>query len=95
MPEICHFLGIIITMYFNEHNPPHFPARYGDYRAEIAIETLSIMAGSLPPRVLGLVMEWAALRRLELMEDWELARQQAELKRIAPLELPLSFSSTS
>jgi hypothetical protein len=86
MPEICRFLGIIITMYFNEHNPPHFHARYGDHRAEIAIETLSIMAGSLPPRVLGLVMEWAALRRRELMEDWELARRQVELKRIAPLE---------
>jgi hypothetical protein len=86
MPEICRFLGIIITMYFNEHNPPHFHARYGDHRAEIAIETLSIIAGRLPPRVLGLVMEWAALHRQELMEDWELARQQIELKRIAPLE---------
>lgn len=86
MPEICRFLGIIITMYFNEHNPPHFHARYGDHRAEIAIETLSIIAGRLPPRALGLVMEWAALRRQELMEDWELARRQVELKRIAPLE---------
>jgi Domain of unknown function (DUF4160) len=86
MPEICRFLGIIITMYFNEHNPPHFHARYGDHRAEIAIETLSIIAGKLPPRVLGLVMEWAALHRQELMDDWELARRQVELKRIAPLE---------
>lgn len=86
MPEICRFLGIIITMYFNEHNPPHFHARYGEHKAEIAIETLSIIAGRLPPRVLGLVMEWAALRRQELMEDWELARRQAELKRIEPLE---------
>jgi hypothetical protein len=86
MPEICRFLGIIITMYFHEHNPPHFHARYGDHKAEIAIETLSIIAGTLPPRVLGLVMEWAALHRQELMEDWELARRQLELKRIAPLE---------
>ncbi len=86
MPEISRFLGIIITMYFNEHNPPHFHARYGDHRAEIAIETLSIIAGKLPPRVLGLVMEWGALHRQELMEDWELARRQVELKRIAPLE---------
>ncbi|MBX3325867.1 MAG: DUF4160 domain-containing protein [Nitrospira sp.] len=86
MPEISRFLGIIITMYFNEHNPPHFHARYGDHKAEITIETLSIIAGRLPPRVLGLVMEWGALHRQELMEDWELARQQIELKRIAPLE---------
>jgi hypothetical protein len=86
MPEISRFLGIIITMYFNEHNPPHFHARYGEYKAEIAIETLSVIAGRLPPRVLGLVMEWAALHRSELMEDWELARRQADLKKIAPLE---------
>lgn len=86
MPEICRFLGIIITMYYNEHNPPHFHARYGDQSAEIAIETLSIIAGKLPPRVLGLVMEWAALHCQELMDDWELARRQVELKRIAPLE---------
>lgn len=86
MPEICRFLGIIITMYYNEHNPPHFHARYGDQSAEIAIETLSIIAGKLTPRVLGLVMEWAALHRQELMDDWELARRQVELKRIAPLE---------
>ncbi|MGH8590910.1 MAG: DUF4160 domain-containing protein [Gammaproteobacteria bacterium] len=86
MPEISRFLGIIITMYFNEHNPPHFHARYGEHKAEIAIETLSLIAGRLPPRVLGLVMEWAALHRAELLEDWDLARRQAELKKIAPLE---------
>ncbi len=86
MPEISRFLGIIVTMYFNEHNPPHFHARYGEHKAEIAIETLSLIAGRLPPRVLGLVMEWAALHRAELLEDWDLARRQAELKKIAPLE---------
>ncbi len=86
MPEISRFLGIIITMCFNEHNPPHFHARYGEHKAEIAIATLSLIAGRLPPRVLGLVMEWAALHRAELLEDWDLARRQAELKKIAPLE---------
>ncbi len=86
MPEISRFLGIIITMYFSEHNPPHFHARYGEHRGEIAIQSLSVIAGRLPPRVLGLVMEWAALHRDELMENWELARQQTELRRIAPLE---------
>nr|VFJ68455.1 MAG: protein of unknown function (DUF4160) [Candidatus Kentron sp. FM]VFJ68735.1 MAG: protein of unknown function (DUF4160) [Candidatus Kentron sp. FM] len=24
MPEIARFLGIVISMYFDEHNPPHF-----------------------------------------------------------------------
>ena len=48
--------------------------------------TLAVLAGHFPPKALGLVMEWASLHQDELMQDWELARQQAELKRIAPLE---------
>lgn len=48
MPEISRFLGIIITMYFSERNPPHFHARYGERAAEIAVESLSVLAGSLP-----------------------------------------------
>lgn len=86
MPEICRFFGIIIAMYYNEHNPPHFHVRYGDHKAEIDIRTLSVLAGQLPPRALGLVIEWASQHQGELMNDWELARQDAELKHIAPLE---------
>jgi Domain of unknown function (DUF4160) len=86
MPEISRFLGIIVAMYYNEHNPPHFHARYGDHKIEIAIKTLSILAGKLPPKALGLVMEWATQHQDELMIDWELARQNSELKKIAPLE---------
>ena len=59
MPEICRFLGIVITMYFDEHNPPHFHDRYNDFRAVISIRDLNILAGRLPARVRGLVEEWA------------------------------------
>ncbi len=86
MPEICRFFGIIITMYFDEHNPPHSHARYGEYKMEVAIDTLSVLAGKLPPRALGLVAEWAVQHRAELLEDWELARKRSELKKISPLE---------
>ena len=86
MPEISRFFGIIIAMFYDEHNPPHFHARYGEYKAEIAIDTLTVLVGRLPPRVLGLVIEWAALHRAELSADWELAMKHAELKKIAPLE---------
>jgi phosphomannomutase len=86
MPEISRFLGIVIAMYYNEHNPPHFHARYGHYKIEIAIKTLTILAGKLPPKALGLVMEWATLRQDDLMADWVLARDNAELKHIDPLE---------
>lgn len=86
MPEISRFLGIIVAMLYNDHAPPHFHARYGEHKVEIAIETFAVLAGSFPPRALGLLIEWAAAHRAELMEDWELARAHAELKRIAPLE---------
>ena len=55
MPEISRFLGIVITMYFNDHEPPHFHVRYAEYRATFAIDALELLEGQLPPRVLGLV----------------------------------------
>mgnify|MGYP001568874756 CR=1 FL=1 len=86
MPEISRFFGIIITMNYNDHVPPHFHARYGGDQAIIAIETLRVLGGRLSPRVMGLVVEWALQHREELLEDWRLARESAPLKRIAPLE---------
>jgi hypothetical protein len=86
LPEISRFLGIIIAMYYNDHAPPHFHARYGDFEAVIAIDTGEVVEGRLPPRVLGLVQEWREHRRGELTEDWNLARERKALKRIEPLE---------
>jgi hypothetical protein len=86
MPEICRFFGIIISLNYNDHPPPHFHVRYAEQRAIVAIDTLSVLEGNLSPRVLGLVVEWALAHRQELLEDWHLARDQQPLKRIAPLE---------
>lgn len=86
MPEICRFLGIIITMNYNDHAPPHFHVRYGEYKALIAIQTLVVLQGHLSPRAFGLVMEWAALHQVELQENWDLAKQSAPLNKIVPLE---------
>lgn len=86
MPEICRFYGIIIAMYYNEHNPPHFHAKYGEFVAEIDIRTLQIFKGELPKRAKTLVLEWADEHRDELQQDWELARQKQELKDIEPLK---------
>jgi hypothetical protein len=85
LPEICRFLGIVITMYFNDHNPPHFHARYQDHRAIIAIESLELRDGTLPPRVLGLVMEWARLHRALLMANWTMLAETGMFERIPPL----------
>jgi uncharacterized protein DUF4160 len=86
MPEISRFFGIVIQLYYNDHDPPHFHVRYSGQRALIAIEDRSVLRGYLSPRALNLVQEWAALHRAELMEDWNLARAEAELKPIPPLE---------
>jgi len=86
MPEISRFFGVVIKMFFNDHNPPHFHAEYGDNLALIDVRNLSVFSGRLPPRVLGLVIEWATLHRQELLDDWERARAQQELHSIAPLE---------
>ena len=71
---------------YNDHPPPHFHVRYGQQKALISIETLSVLEGSLKPRTLGLVIEWASQHQAELMRDWELARQNAPLEDIEPLE---------
>ena len=81
MPEISRFLGIVITMYFDEHNPPHFHVRYNEYRASIEIQTLNVMNGNIPAKVRGLVEEWAELNRNELLRMW----QTQEFHKIAPL----------
>jgi len=70
MPEISRFLGIIITMYFDEHNPPHFHIRYNEYRASMSIKNLNIISGYLPAKVRGLVEEWAELHQNEILKIW-------------------------
>ncbi|RJR35534.1 MAG: DUF4160 domain-containing protein [Deltaproteobacteria bacterium] len=86
MPEICRFYGIIIAMYFEDHPPPHFHARYGDYKISVKIEDYMVLEGSFPPRALGLVMEWAAKNQEKLMTNWDLAQDSQPLVKIAPLE---------
>jgi hypothetical protein len=86
MPEICRFLGIVIKMFANDHNPPHFHAVYGEHEALIEIKGLSVFAGKLSPRVLGLVIEWATQHQQELLDDWQLAQRHDPLKKIDPLQ---------
>jgi hypothetical protein len=85
MPQISFFLGIIIRMFFNDHNPPHFHAVYAEYEGLIDINKLELIGGHLPPRVLGLVIEWTALHQKELIDNWDKARKQEPLVAVAPL----------
>ncbi len=86
MPEISRFFGIIILMYYDEHNPPHFHARYGSDKAAIEITSLRVLEGRLPSRALGLVVEWASQHQEELMMNWEATRNDRPPKKIQPLQ---------
>lgn len=86
MPEISRFFGIIIAIFYSDHNPPHFHAIYGDNKAAIKIEDFMVLEGYLPPRALGLVMEWAAIHKAELAKDWDLAAGKKPLSLIEPLK---------
>jgi hypothetical protein len=85
MPEIARFYGILIAMFWDDHNPPHFHARYGGHKAAIEIGTLRILDGMLPPRALGLVVEWASQHKEELMNNWDDAKNNRPLRKIEPL----------
>jgi hypothetical protein len=85
MPRISAFYGIVIVMYFDDHPPPHFHARFGEFEAQIGIGSAEVLHGSLPRRALGLIREWVELHRVELAADWELARLGQPLVIIDPL----------
>jgi hypothetical protein len=86
MPRISEFFGIVISMYYNDHVPPHFHAWYAEHEGEVAIESLEVLNGSLPRRALALVLEWASVHREELRTNWEGAREGKPLSRIRGLE---------
>ena len=85
MPEISRFLGIVIAMYYNDHPPAHFHAKYGEYEVTVNIHDTEFN-GLFPRRALRLVLEWRDLHREELMENWTLVQQRRPLNRIEPLE---------
>lgn len=85
MPEISRFLGIVIRMFPLDHNPPHFHAIYNQFEASFSIDPLEIIEGNLPPRIHGIVIEWAAQYQNELMENWEKLRKEQPIKKIRPL----------
>lgn len=85
VPRISAFYGIVIVMYYDDHSPPHFHAKFAEHEAQVAIETGAVLHGSLPKRALALVQEWVLLHRDELAEDWRRAERQEPLASIEPL----------
>ncbi len=86
MPQISRFYGIIIMMFYDDHNPPHFHAQYGEFKAVIAIKDFALLEGKLPAKSLGLVVEWAVIHQTELMRNWELMKEEKQMEKIDPLQ---------
>ena len=85
MREVSRFYGIVIRIFYDDHNPPHFHAEYGEHEVLVNINTLAILSGSLPARALGMVTEWASLHQRELLVSWERASRLQPPGKIAPL----------
>jgi len=85
MPEVSRFYGIVIRVFYDDHNPPHFHAEYGEHEVLVSINTLAILSGGLPGRALGMVAEWASLRQQELRAAWDRASKLQPPGRIPPL----------
>jgi len=85
MPIISKFFGIIVIMYWKDHNPPHIQVKYNQYHAIINIDDFKVM-GKFPGRALNLVREWLKLHQLELLENWRRAASGEPIQSIAPLE---------
>lgn len=85
MPRISAFYGIIIWMYWKDHNPPHIHATYGEFEILINITDFSIFAGHFPGRAFGLLMEWTSIHQEELLNNWQLMKKSLPLKSIEPL----------
>lgn len=86
MPTISQFFGILIMMYFDDHNPPHFHARYNEFEALIAIENGRVLEGDLPKTATQLVETWRQQHHEALMANWEKAKNLQLPNTIAPLE---------
>ncbi|MEA3496904.1 MAG: DUF4160 domain-containing protein [Bacteroidota bacterium] len=85
MPEISRFYGIIIRMFFNEHNPPHFHAEYGEYKIIVDLND-EVVKGFMPKRALKLIFEWLELHKDELIANWERCQNEDIPKKIKPLK---------
>ena len=85
MPTLAIFYGIVIQMYWTDHPPPHFHARYAEHEAQVDIRAVAILEGSLPARARAMVVEWTREHQAELLAAWDAASAGMSLARIAPL----------
>ena len=82
MPEISRFFGIVIMMYYNEHNPPHFHVTYNEFTAEFDLTEGAFSKGFLPSKQARLVLAWYEIHKDELIAMWN----DKVFRKVKPLE---------
>ncbi len=85
MPTISMFYGILIRMYYDDHNPPHIHAIYGEAKACYNFDG-EVIEGALPKKQHRLVAAWIEIHKEELNADWLLARDGELMFKIEPLK---------
>ena len=84
MPTISMFYGILIRMYYDDHNPAHFHAYYNNYEAIFDLNGKKLK-GSFPQNKLKLVEAWSIIHKEELEANWLLCKNNEKLFEIQPL----------
>ena len=72
-------------MFADDHNPPHFHIRYGDYDATITIDH-GIVKGNMPSKELKMIFKWMDDHKAELKENWNRLQKGDEVIKIKPLK---------
>lgn len=80
MPEISRFYGIVIMMFYNEHNPPHFYANYGEYKIVVNLDD-ELIKGFMIKRALNLIFEWMDTHKEELRMNWEKCKKKGKTRQ--------------
>jgi hypothetical protein len=85
MPYVSMFFGIIIRMFYNDHNPPHFHA---DYQGTEGIFDFNgkMLQGNIRSNIAkNLIKKWTKLRREELVQNWINIEEKGIINKIEPL----------
>ena len=82
MPEISRFFGVVVRMFYDDHNPPHFHCYYQNYEAVYDINTGKNLRGLLPPRIDRMVFDWAKENKNALLKNWNLMKEEARFEKI-------------
>jgi hypothetical protein len=82
--EISRFFGVVIRMFFDDHQPPHLHAQYGEDSALVAIQPISVIETTLPTRALSMVLEWTALHQEEFWKTGSGSTRRVHPRRSHP-----------